>query len=199
MPDTPNTTEVEDLIRYDILAQEALRGVVKKVLKEVARTGLPGEHHFYITFDTQYAGVRMSNRMREHLALVVMVMIGGRHVQGQPPWTAAALARELRMPMRAIDEVVRPLEARGILAATGDAPPGWLPLRDLHEVSAKELLDTVRAAGEDEHMSLDLLPEAAPVRELLNRFDEAHAAALQEVSVNDLVAQLPEDKQVGEA
>lgn len=65
MSDTPKSPEVEDLIRYDVLAQEALRGVVKKVLQEVARTGLPGDHHFYITFDTQYAGVRMSSRMRE--------------------------------------------------------------------------------------------------------------------------------------
>ncbi len=63
MPDTPETPEVEDLIRYDILAQEALRGVVKKVLQEVARTGLPGDHHFYITFDTNFAGVHMSTRM----------------------------------------------------------------------------------------------------------------------------------------
>lgn len=57
--------EVEDLIRYDVLTQEALRGVVKKVLQEVARTGLPGDHHFYITFDTTHGGVRMSSRMRE--------------------------------------------------------------------------------------------------------------------------------------
>lgn len=65
MPETPDNPEVEDLIRYDILAQEALRGVVKKVVQEVAKTGLPGEHHFYITFDTQYSGVRMSTRMLE--------------------------------------------------------------------------------------------------------------------------------------
>ncbi|MGI9354947.1 MAG: SspB family protein [Rhizobiaceae bacterium] len=58
-------TEVEDLIRYDVLAQEALRGVVRKVLQEVARTGLPGEHHFYVTFDTNFTGVRMSTRMKE--------------------------------------------------------------------------------------------------------------------------------------
>ncbi len=58
-------TEVEDLIRYDVLAQEALRGVVRKVLQEVARTGLPGNHHFYITFDTTFQGVRMSTRMKE--------------------------------------------------------------------------------------------------------------------------------------
>jgi hypothetical protein len=55
----------EDLIRYDILAQEAMRGVVRKVLTEVAQTGLPGEHHFFVTFDTNYPGVRVSSRVRE--------------------------------------------------------------------------------------------------------------------------------------
>ena len=65
MADSQHPPEVEDLIRYDILAQEALRGVVKKVLQEVSKTGLPGDHHFYITFDTQFNGVRMSSRMLE--------------------------------------------------------------------------------------------------------------------------------------
>ncbi|MEQ8702184.1 MAG: ClpXP protease specificity-enhancing factor SspB [Bauldia litoralis] len=53
----------EDLIRYDILAQDALRGVVRKVLSEVARTGLPGEHHFFISFATHAPGVRVSSRL----------------------------------------------------------------------------------------------------------------------------------------
>lgn len=53
----------EDQIRYDILAQEALRGVVKKVLTEVGKTGLPGEHHFFISFDTHASGVRISQRL----------------------------------------------------------------------------------------------------------------------------------------
>jgi hypothetical protein len=55
----------EDHIRYDILAQEALRGVMRKVLAEVARTGLPGNHHFFITFLTGAPGVRVSSRLRE--------------------------------------------------------------------------------------------------------------------------------------
>lgn len=54
-----------DLIRYDLLVQEALCGVVKKVLGDVARHGLPGDHHFYITFRTHAPGVRLSTRMRE--------------------------------------------------------------------------------------------------------------------------------------
>lgn len=53
----------EDLIRYDILAQDALRGVVRKVLSEVSRTGLPGEHHFFVSFMTRAPGVRVSSRL----------------------------------------------------------------------------------------------------------------------------------------
>lgn len=55
---------VDDLIRYDVLYQEALLGLVKKVLGEVAQAGLPGEHHFYVTFDTRAPGVRISSRLK---------------------------------------------------------------------------------------------------------------------------------------
>ena len=55
----------DDHIRYDILAQDALRGVMRKVLGEVMRTGLPGNHHFFITFLTNAPGVRISTRLRE--------------------------------------------------------------------------------------------------------------------------------------
>src|ERR1700730_2155915 len=53
-----------DHIRYDILAQEALRGVVRTVLADAAKNGLPGEHHFKITFNTAAPGVQLSDRMR---------------------------------------------------------------------------------------------------------------------------------------
>jgi uncharacterized protein len=54
-----------DLMRYDLLVQDALRGVVRKVLGDMARDGLVGDHHFYITFRTHARGVRLSSRMRE--------------------------------------------------------------------------------------------------------------------------------------
>ena len=54
-----------DLIRYDLLVQEALRGVVRRVLEDTMREGLPGEHHYYVTFRTNAPGVRLSQRMRE--------------------------------------------------------------------------------------------------------------------------------------
>jgi hypothetical protein len=54
-----------DHIRYDIRAQHALRALLRDVLAETAKKGLPGEHHFYISFDTRAEGVRLSPRLRE--------------------------------------------------------------------------------------------------------------------------------------
>ena len=54
-----------DLIRYDLLVQDALRAVVRRVLTDVARDGLPGDHHLYISFDTRAPGVRLSPRLKE--------------------------------------------------------------------------------------------------------------------------------------
>jgi uncharacterized protein len=53
-----------DHIRYDLLAQEALRGVLRTVLSDAAKKGLPGDHHFFVTFDTCADGVKLSQRMR---------------------------------------------------------------------------------------------------------------------------------------
>jgi hypothetical protein len=52
-----------DHIRYDVLAQDAMRGVLRRVMSDAARQGLPGDHHFYITFLTQAAGVKLSPRL----------------------------------------------------------------------------------------------------------------------------------------
>ena len=55
----------EDLMRYDLLAQDALRGVVRSALAQVARTGLPGEHHLFIALDTRHPDVQLSDRLRQ--------------------------------------------------------------------------------------------------------------------------------------
>ena len=52
-----------DHIRYDLLTQDALRDVIRRVLADAAVKGLPGDHHFFITFNTRAEGVRMSPRL----------------------------------------------------------------------------------------------------------------------------------------
>jgi len=52
-----------DHIRYDVLARDALRGVLRRVLSDAAEHGLPGEHHFFITFLSTADGVKLSPRL----------------------------------------------------------------------------------------------------------------------------------------
>lgn len=66
----------QDHIRYDILAQDALRGVIRKVLSEVAATGrLPGDHHFFVTFLTGAPGVRISQHLKSKYAEQMTIVI----------------------------------------------------------------------------------------------------------------------------
>lgn len=69
----------EDHIRYDILTQDALRGVVRKVLTEIEKTGLPGEHHFFISFMTRAPGVRISERLLERYPSEMTIVLQNQY------------------------------------------------------------------------------------------------------------------------
>lgn len=68
----------DNVIDYDSLAQEALRGVVRSVLEKVLREGIPGDHHFYIAFDTRANGVVLSKRLREQYPEEMTVVLQHR-------------------------------------------------------------------------------------------------------------------------
>ncbi len=55
----------KDYFRYDLMMQDAFRGVVRDILNRVVAEGLPGEHHFYIAFNTKVPGVKISQRFHE--------------------------------------------------------------------------------------------------------------------------------------
>lgn len=67
---------MSDLIDYGGLMHSAMRGLIKEVLREVAAAGeLPGEHHFFITFDTQTPGTQiadwLADRYPDEMTIVV--------------------------------------------------------------------------------------------------------------------------------
>lgn len=74
----------EDLLRYDKMVEKALRDVVRNALTMVARDGLPGEHHFYISFFTQYPGVEIPDHLRkqypEEMTIVLQYQFFGLKV-----------------------------------------------------------------------------------------------------------------------
>ena len=65
----------EDLMRYDQLAQNALRGVVRDALRKVLKSGLPGEHHFFIQFNTRFPGVSIGERLLQRYPREMTVVL----------------------------------------------------------------------------------------------------------------------------
>ena len=55
----------ESWLRYDRMVEQALRSVLRRALTEAAQRGLPGDHHFYITFHTDRSGVGMADWLRQ--------------------------------------------------------------------------------------------------------------------------------------
>jgi uncharacterized protein len=64
-----------DHIRYDLLTQDAMRGVVRRVLRDAAAKGLAGEHHFFISFATRAPGVKLSPRLHAQYAEEMTIVL----------------------------------------------------------------------------------------------------------------------------
>ena len=65
-------------IDYETLAQDAMRGVVRTVLQRAAKSGLPGDHHFYISFDTEAPGASISKRLKEKYPAEMTIVLQHR-------------------------------------------------------------------------------------------------------------------------
>lgn len=74
----------KNFMRYDLMVQDALKGVVRETLKRVAKSGLPGEHHLYITFRTDHPGVELSpmlkSRYPQEMTIVLQHQFWGLEV-----------------------------------------------------------------------------------------------------------------------
>lgn len=145
------------------------------------------QHPEYLVKESR--DLRLSNRMSEHLSLIIMSLIARYHVDGRTPWSSDALSQALRMPFRSVDDVLMALRERNILTTTADDPPGWLPVRDLDQVNVKDVLDAIRAAGEDASMKPDVLRGPVFVEQVVARYEGAIEQALQGTTISDLASE----------
>jgi uncharacterized protein len=110
-----------DHIRYDLLTQNALRSVIRTVLSDAADKGLPGDHHFYITFDTRVDGVGMSARLKakypEEMTIVLQHQFWDL-VVGQDHFNVAlafnGIPERLHIPFRAVKAFLDPSVQFGV-------------------------------------------------------------------------------------
>jgi hypothetical protein len=152
-----------DLIRYDLLAQEALRGVVRRVIADAAKSGLPGDHHFFITFDTTKPGIKMSPRLHaqhpEELTIVLQHQFWDLAVSDdafEVRLSFKGIPERLVVPFDAIKAFFDPSVKFGVQFDSADAADEETPAKS-RESSA------LPAAGSSEPISEDAEIEPADV------------------------------------
>jgi uncharacterized protein len=119
-----------DHIRYDVLARDALRGVLRRVLSDAAEHGLPGEHHFYITFLSHGDGVKLSPRLLaqypEEMTIILqhqfwdLVVTEDRFEVGL---SFGGIPERLNVPFAAVTRFLDPSEEAPAAPAVAAPPP----------------------------------------------------------------------------
>jgi hypothetical protein len=149
-----------DHIRYDILVQDALRGMVRNVLADTAKGGLSGDHHFFVTFDTTADGVKISDRLHERypeeMTIVLQHQFWDMKVTDElfeVGLSFGGVAERLVIPLTAITKFADPavqftLEFQ-TLSEAGDAAEGDDDAGTPREAAKPKLKSQSQPAGKD--------------------------------------------------
>ena len=123
-----------DHIRYDVLARDALRGVLRRVLTDAAENGLPGDHHFFITFLSTAEGVKLSPRLLaqypEEMTVILQHQFWDLTVtedRFEVGLSFGGVAERLVVPFNSIKSFFDPSVQFGLQFEPADAPVANLP------------------------------------------------------------------------
>jgi hypothetical protein len=149
-----------DHIRYDVLARDALRGVLRKVLSDAAAHGLPGEHHFFITFVSTAEGVKLSPRLLaqypEEMTIILQHQFWDLNVSEdrfEVGLSFGGVPERLVVPFSAIKSFLDPSVKFGLQFDTSDVaetPAASLPTAPAPSAVAVPVSAAEKAAPEDE-------------------------------------------------
>ncbi len=132
---------------------------------------------------------RLSNRMRERLALSAMELVARRFIHGDTAPSLLDFIQQLRVPGHVLMVVLDALERKGLVVASADDPTTYLPARDPGRIPVADVMETVREAGEEGFLSPSLMPTQPAVDRLVAQLHKAAADSLAGVTLRDLVQQ----------
>lgn len=164
-----------DHIRYDVLARDALRGVLRRVLTDAAEHGLPGEHHFFITFLSTADGVKLSPRLLaqypEEMTVILqhqfwdLVVTEDRFEVGL---SFGGIPERLVIPFNSIKSFFDPSVQFGLQFEPSDSAAETTPAANLPTVSAASALPVPAPVDDNGNQSAKPSEGAEVVR--LDRF-----------------------------
>lgn len=144
-------------------------------------------HQYPEYLTTRAHDLRLSNRLRERLALMVASQIAHRHATGEPAWTCHDLSRALAVPRINTQNTLTMLERSGFLLRTTDEDPGYVPARAPESIRIADLLDATRRFEERASGCPGTVLDAG-VRQVEQDIEAAMTGALQDMTLKDVAA-----------
>lgn len=144
------------------------------------------QHPRYLGYATR--SPHLSIACQEQLALLLMYLIGRRHLQGGPVCTTLPeLADAVHLPWEPVAESLEHLVRGGFLVALDEERRAYMPARDTDAILLRDIVHTVRAAGDQPPLIFQ--EESGAVPSLLNALDESRGRALGDRSLRDIIAE----------
>lgn len=137
---------------------------------------------------------KLSNRVKEKLALLMATLIGRHYYNNQSAWSIDGLAARLGVPVVSVETVLDAMCRGGFVTETAEEPPRYLPAHSFETITIKQLLEAVRSAEEQPSLNTGMLPREPEVEKLLSRIDASLEESLQGRTLRQLaVADLPRE------
>ncbi len=130
----------------------------------------------------------LSNRLREHLALQIMYLVGYNHYFNKPPWNLDALIENMDLPGEPVHRAIAILiEAGYLIEIGGEDPPVYLPVHDIGTMGLADLLADIRQAGENRFLNVEQLESIDAVDQLMSDIGDFYRDTLGARTLKDLV------------
>lgn len=149
-------------------------------------------HQNIRTFRRELRAPCINQGQRELLALALLQNIAAAFHRGEPPWSAPRLSEDLDIPLRMVRELLAELVTAGYICTTAGEEPAYQPARELDRISLRDVLQSLKSSGGGCRITRITRGEKL-LQEILARVDAGAAAALDNLTLRDLVAEPPQD------
>jgi membrane protein len=143
------------------------------------------QYPYFLTAEKE--SFRLSHRLMEKLAFLIMYLIGYNHYYNKEPWTLNSLVPRLKLPVDPVYDVIELLEKKSFILETGDDPPAYLPARDIETISLNELMSAVRGTEQSTEAIEQNVFTVPEIDSVLETMDTAVSNSFEKKSLKDIV------------